>query len=412
MIWISHPTGNTFVRALLTAMTESGQPFHFFTTFGVAESTRWPGLLPVRLRTELQRRSYRIHRGRLTTRPGRELARLCANAFGWRDATRHETGPFSIDAVYHDLDAALGKRLRNAPKAALPKAVYCYEDAALETFKSARARGVHTIYELPIAYWETSRRLLDEEARRHPDWEPTLLGTRDSPAKLERKTGELQLADAVVCPSLFVLGSLPDRVRATKKCFIAPFGSPASDIDYPFSSKLSNCPFRFLFAGAMTQRKGLADLFQAASLLRGRKFELVVMGSALVPMAFYRDKLHDFVYEPPRPHDEVMKLMATCDVLVLPSIVEGRALVQQEALRNGLPLIVTANAGGEDLIDEGKTGFLVPIRSAESIAEKMVWFLDHPADIEPMREAARRKAALFTWADYGSRILSLIKSMG
>ena len=40
----------------------------------------------------------------------------------------------------------------------------------------------------------------------------------------------------------------------------------------------------------------------------------------------------------------------------LPSIVEGRALVQQEALSCGLPIIVTSNAGGEDLIDEGLTG--------------------------------------------------------
>ena len=33
------------------------------------------------------------------------------------------------------------------------------------------------------------------------------------------------------------------------------------------------------------------------------------------------------------------------DVLVLPSIIEGRALVQQEALANGLPLIITPNTG-------------------------------------------------------------------
>ena len=46
------------------------------------------------------------------------------------------------------------------------------------------------------------------------------------------------------------------------------------------------------------------------------------------------------------------------DALVLPSIVEGRALVQQEALSCGLPIIVTPNTGGEDLIEEGTTGYL------------------------------------------------------
>ena len=51
--------------------------------------------------------------------------------------------------------------------------------------------------------------------------------------------------------------------------------------------------------------------------------------------------------------------------------------MQQEAMLCGLPIIVTANAGGEDLIDEGKTGYLVPIDSPEILAEKISWFADH-----------------------------------
>jgi glycosyltransferase involved in cell wall biosynthesis len=411
MIWILHPTGNTFVRALLSAVTRSGRRFRFFTTIGLAESSRWPRLLPERLRAELLRRSYPIPPSRLATRPGLELARLLALKLGWRALLRHETGLFCVDAVSRDLDAFAGRRLRATAKALQPETVYAYEDAAFEVFKAAGDRCVRKVYELPIAYWETSRRLLDEEASRRPDWEPTLGATRDSPAKCARKTAELEMADAVVCPSQFVFGSLPESAREKKKCVIVPFGSPAGDRNPDARSEASGRRLRFLFAGSMTQRKGLADLFEAVKLLGGRNFELVVMGSLVAPMSFYREKLRDFAYEPPRPHPEVMRLMAGCDVLVLPSIVEGRALVQQEALGNGLPLIVTANAGGEDLIDEGDTGFLIPIRSPVAIAEKMAWFLDHPGELGRMREAARRKAASRSWSDYGTRILSLIDLM-
>ena len=66
--------------------------------------------------------------------------------------------------------------------------------------------------------------------------------------------------------------------------------------------------------------------------------------------------------------------MSMHDVLILPSIIEGRALVQQEALACGLPIIVTPNAGGEDLIETGVTGHLIPIRSPEKIREKIEWF--------------------------------------
>jgi glycosyltransferase involved in cell wall biosynthesis len=165
---------------------------------------------------------------------------------------------------------------------------------------------------------------------------------------------------------------------------------------------------RLLFAGALTQRKGLADLFAAMKLVRSSQVELIVMGSPILPMSFYRNAFADFVYESPRPHPAVLRLMRTCDVLVLPSIVEGRALVQQEAMACGLPLIATRNAGGEDLIIEGKTGFLVPAGAPEAIAEKIDWFLEKRGQLPGMSSAARAKAAELTWSAYGDLILHAI----
>src|SRR6185436_18349640 len=131
--------------------------------------------------------------------------------------------------------------------------------------------------------------------------------------------------------------------------------------------------------------------------------ELVVMGAPIASLEFYRQQFADFRYEAPRSHDAVLELMGSCDVFVLPSIVEGRALVQQEAMACGLPLIVTPNAGGEDLIEEGRTGFLVPIRSPGLLAEKINWFADHPEALPEMGAAARAKAAEYTWSAYGQK---------
>jgi glycosyltransferase involved in cell wall biosynthesis len=136
-----------------------------------------------------------------------------------------------------------------------------------------------------------------------------------------------------------------------------------------------------------------------------------VLGTPLSPLAFYRRACPDFIYEPTRPHPQVLALMDTCDVLVLPSIVEGRALVQQEALSRGLPLLVTANAGGEDLIEPGVTGWLVPIRDPAALAERIAWFADHRDQIPAMRVAARRVAAARTWDAYASRIIAAIDAL-
>ena len=143
-------------------------------------------------------------------------------------------------------------------------------------------------------------------------------------------------------------------------------------------------------------------------LVASKEIELVVMGSLLMPMGFYRKEFAHFTYEPTREHSAVLRLMRSCDVLVLPSIVEGRALVQQEAMACGLPLIVTRNAGGEDLIVEGETGFLVPAGSPAAIAEKIEWFVQNAARLPAMSSAARAKAAEFTWPRYGEKILHAI----
>ena len=344
--------------------------------------------------------------------PLRESVRLLAGTLGLGKLTAHETGWASMDRVLQSLDHEAARRLRKNKYGPDVRAVYAYEDCAEQLFLAARDLGLKRVYDLPIAYWETSQRLLREEAQRYPDWEPTLGGTRDSAEKLARKTRELELAELVICPSAFVLDSLPQQARATKTMHCrAPFGSPIVDLSDETPRKDRGGPLRVLFAGALTQRKGLADLFAAMKMIDSREIELVVMGSLLRPLDWYRDQFADFVYEPPRPHRDVLRLMQSCDVFVLPSIVEGRALVQQEAMACGLPLIATRNAGADDLIQEGQTGFLVPMRSPESIADKISWCVAHRDLLSGMAFAARQRAGEFTWPAYGEAVVAAIRAL-
>ena len=149
----------------------------------------------------------------------------------------------------------------------------------------------------------------------------------------------------------------------------------------------------------MSQRKGLADLFEAMKMLRNDPVNLTVLGQPSMPMEFYRNCFPHFKYLAPCSNENVRKVMQEHDALVLPSIAEGRALVQQEALACGLPLIVTANAGGEDLIEEGITGYLVSIRSPEDIFEKITRLIENRKSIPEIREACQAKAKLYTGRD-------------
>lgn len=406
MIVLTHPTGNANVRALLEALESAGLLARFVTTLGWSKVS-YPHLAD-NIRGKL-RRNYQLPADKIDIHPVRELVRLVAGALRLRRLTESESAWASIDQVYQSLDREAARRLRHGEYGAGIRGVYAYEDCAEQLFTAAGELGLKRIYDLPIAYWETAQRLLREEADRYPDWEPTLGGTRDSEAKLARKTREFALAELVICPSNFVLESLPFEVRQKKQTLLAPFGSPV--VDLAMQTRSDTGPLRVLFAGAMTQRKGLADVFAAMKMLHSRNVQLVVMGSPILPLDWYRERFRDFAYEPPRPHRDVLRLMRSCDLLVLPSIVEGRALVQQEAMACGLPLIVTRNAGGDDLIEEERTGFLVPIRSPENIAEKISWFAANRSRIAEMGAAAQARARELTWRGYGEGVVAGIREL-
>jgi glycosyltransferase involved in cell wall biosynthesis len=378
MITVSHPTVNQYVRALLQALEAANELREFHTTIAIG------------------RRAVNIDRSKVRPHPGREILRLVSQRLQQDWLIRHEFGWASVDAVAQDFDRQVADSLDDRA------AIYCYEDSALSTFQAAARMGLKRYYELPIMYWETAQRLLRQEAERYPEWEPTLVATRDSNAKLERKSAELQLADLVICPSRQVQISLPSGTRS----LVAEYGCPEPVIDRP---RRDNSRLKVLFVGSMTQRKGLADLFLAMKLLHRSDVELIVLGTPLVPFEFYRRAYPSFVHEAVRSNAEVRRLMLGCDVLVLPSIVEGRALVQMEALSCGLPIIVTPNAGAEDLVEQERTGFLIPIRAPEKIAETIGWIADHKEWVDDVRPAVLEKARQSGWERYTKKILKEIR---
>jgi len=93
---------------------------------------------------------------------------------------------------------------------------------------------------------------------------------------------------------------------------------------------------------------------------------------------------------------------------VFPSLDEGMALVQLEAMACGLPIITTANAGGESVINNGIEGFIVPIRDPGSIARKIKELYENESLRISMAENAVKQAHRFTWDVYGKKLNDFI----
>ncbi len=386
---VSHPTGNTFVRALLEKLEEKNLLVNFHTTIGFGHgcSTLFSMIK--------KHRKYAIPDSKINRQWTVEIMRLL------HKGKQHKKRRFT-DFSYQKLDLQMSRNLSSSAA----KVIHAYEDGALSSFQLAKERGIQCSYELPIAHWATSRRLLTEEAERHPAWEPTLESTRETEEKLLRKEEELRLADRITCPSKFVLDSIPLEIKRHIPCQISPFGSPFITRDLTPKKSTPKDTFKVLFVGSMSQRKGLADLFEAMRFLKNDSVELSVLGQPSMPMEFYRKQFPNFKYFHSCSNHKVQHVMKEHDVLVLPSIIEGRALVQQEALACGTPLIVTPNAGGDDLIEEGLTGHLVPIRSPEKIAEKIVLLRESKILDADRKIICQEKANDFSWHSYAQKIIT------
>lgn len=405
MILLSHPTGNEFIRQAALAFHEAGLLKEFWTCLSWNAETPVNRFLPARFRQQLSRRSFHpALRALIRTAPAREMGRLLAGTLGISAFSRHETGPLSIDAVFASLDRKVASRLCELEGC---RAVYACEDGALETFRAARERNIARLYDLPIGYWRVAQQIYAEEREREPEWAVTLSGIRDSAGKLARKEEELKLATRVVVASSFTKETL-GRAEFSAGVTVIPYGAP-SVAEHEIVSNPGN--LRVLYVGSLGQRKGLSYLLRAIHLL-GSKVELTLIGKKVAagcrPLEEAISRHH---WIPTLPHGEILAQMQRHDVLVLPSLFEGFGLVILEAMAQGLPVITTAHTAGPDFLSEGVDGFIVPIRSAEAIAEKLDRLAENSTLLGEMKQAARKKAGERQWDSYRDSLAQMARDV-
>ena len=88
--------------------------------------------------------------------------------------------------------------------------------------------------------------------------------------------------------------------------------------------------------------------------------------------------------------DDVRPYYEKCSVYVLPSYREGTPRTVLEAMAMGRAIISTDTQGCRETVEEGRNGFLVPVKDSEAVAEKMLWFVEHPTHIESMGKESIR----------------------
>lgn len=159
------------------------------------------------------------------------------------------------------------------------------------------------------------------------------------------------------------------------------------------------CP-RMLLASRLLWDKGVAEYVDAIRQLRnrGRTFQALLAGTpdpgnpAAVPEATIRGWADEGLLTWLGHVDDMVGLLASVDIVVLPSYREGLPRSLVEAAACGLPLITTDVPGCREVVSDGVDGLLVPMGNSEALAQAMARLQDDPAFARQLGDAARRKA--------------------
>ncbi len=322
--------------------------------------------------------------------PGRSVAPL-AEAF--HVAAYHLRGINSplLERRSHTLDRRSAAEIRKRKPLAFIGATF----RSARAFAAARETGTLGILNLNCNAWERNAAL---ERMAHTAHDPhvasDMLLERTDAARLRMGLAELRRAHTVLVYGsrqrklVEALGIDPRKLAVLANGIDPSLFRPGPERD--FTSR----PLRVLFAGHITYHKGV-HYADAAAATAGptvvREFRAAGLATygprTLVPALRSTTLLGEL------PRAQLIEEYQRADAFIFPSLTEAMARVVLEAMASGLPVIVTPEAGYEDLIDDGVNGFIVPSFESDTIAARLAT-LARDGDLRRRMGLAARETAL------------------
>lgn len=181
-----------------------------------------------------------------------------------------------------------------------------------------------------------------------------------------------------------------------KNVFICPNGIPEQELIL----KKKHAGFNILFLSNMMKEKGLFTLLDACQILKDRNvnFHCHFIGkwsdikeydfNRYVDEHMLKDKVTAYGA---KYGDDKNEFFALADLFVFPTYYETFGLVLLEAMQQKITCIASDEGGIPDIVDDGNTGYIVPKKDANVIADKIEYLYNYPEVNKQMGENGYRK---------------------
>jgi glycosyltransferase involved in cell wall biosynthesis len=253
--------------------------------------------------------------------------------------------------------------------------LFAYDTGALEVLEWAREKGIRCV----VNQMDPNRIEVDlvrNEAGRWPGWE---LHPLEVPEEyFQRREREWELADSVVVNSEFCKQALVRHGVAAEKLVVIPLSYEVEEenreADGPDNmatgrKQTPGQPLRVLFLGQVILRKGIQYLMEAARKLEAENFSFEVVGPIGISQSAVASAPKNMKFYGRVNRVDARGWYRQADVFVLPTLSDGFAITQLEAMAHGLPVIATPCCG--EVVSDGRDGNVVPARDANALASAL-----------------------------------------
>jgi len=282
---------------------------------------------------------------------------------------------------------------------------------SLNCFKKVKKIGGVTILDYPIPHITTWQQLLLEESRIQKIKQPHSLFTAYTHKRMLK---EIEETDFISVPSSFVKNSFLENGVPESKLLFNSYGID-NDKFHPFSEKPAHEKFTIIFVGSVELRKGVHYLLKSFNELQLKNCELKLVGNIHHDFKPYCDLYksnNQIKWLGGQSKDKTAEEMRKADIMVMPSLLEGLSLTILECMASGTPVISSENAGGLDLIEDGKNGFIFPIRNTDKLKEKIEWCYHNRDKLSEMGKICRNIITeTYSTDEYGKRSVNNIKKV-